>query len=84
MVVILSDRSVAKTCEMGSKISPTTLIFSLTSESNVEVTEPPKEFSMGTTPNSQMFCATELTTASIVLKNLKYFSSKTVNAAASV
>jgi len=31
-----------------------------------------------------MFCATELTTASIVLKNLKYVSSKTVNAAASV
>ncbi len=67
MVVILSDRSVAKTWAMGSKISPTTLIFSLTSESNVEVTEPCKEFSMGTTPNSQMFFATELTTASIVL-----------------
>ena len=39
---------------------------------------------MGITPNSQMFFATELITASIVLKNLKRFSSKTVSAADSV
>jgi len=84
MVVIFSDRSVAKTWEIGSKISPTILILDSTSESNVEVTDPCKEFSMGTTPNSQTFFATELTTASIVLKNLKCFSLKTVSAADSV
>jgi hypothetical protein len=60
------------------------LIFDSTSESKVEVTEPCREFSIGTTPYSQVFFATELITASIVLKNLKCFSSKTVNAADSV
>jgi hypothetical protein len=84
IVIILSERSVANTCEIGSRISPIILIFDSTSESKVEVTEPCREFSIGTTPYSQSFFATEVITASIVLKNLKSFSSKTVKAADSV